>query len=176
MLTLTLLRHAKSSWAEPKLTDFARPLAPRGHKAGPIVAAWLGANLQRPDRVLCSPAVRTLATWALVADAWGTPRPPCDRQEALYMASTDALLAIIRAVPKSAARVMVIGHNPGLHELAILLTGQADDPAQRAAIAAKFPTAGVAVLTFGGSAWATVKPGGGRLLRFTSPKAIVGRA
>jgi phosphohistidine phosphatase len=173
MLTLTLLRHAKSSWAEANLPDHARPLAPRGLKAGPLIAAWLGEHA-RPDAVLCSPAVRTVATWELVADAWGQPRPPCDHREALYMAGPDALLSIVRGLGATDTHVMIIGHNPGLHDLALMLAGKAADPAQRAALAAKFPTAGVAVLTFRGTSWAAVKAGAGRLTQFTSPKLLAG--
>jgi phosphohistidine phosphatase len=173
MLTLILLRHAKSSWADPQLHDSARPLALRGIRACPLVAAWLGAHVLPPTHVLCSTAARTTATWELVADAWGH-RPPCEQRAALYMAGPDTLLPIIRAIPDADTRVMIIGHNPGLHELALLLTGHATNPADRAALTAKFPTAGVAVLTFAGPTWAAVKPGAGHLTHVVSPKSLAG--
>ena len=171
MRTLTLIRHAKSDWTEPGLTDALRPLAPRGVAAGPVMAAWLGAHLARPDAVLCSTAVRTRATWAMLAAAWGVEPPHCTFEDALYMAGAVALLARIKQTPPTVSRLVIVGHNPGLHDLAVMLTGRADD-ADRQALAAKFPTAGVAVFAFDAPTWPQLQQGGGQLLQFVSPRRI----
>jgi phosphohistidine phosphatase len=172
MRTITLIRHAKSDWSEPGLVDALRPLAPRGQAAGPVIAAWLGTHVARPDAVLCSSAVRTRATWAMLAAAWGGPPPRCRFDDSLYMAGAQALLVKINQSAPSVERLMIIGHNPGLHDLATMLTGQADD-CDRQALAAKFPTAAVAVFEFAIKSWPQVKPRTGQLMQFVSPRRLV---
>jgi phosphohistidine phosphatase len=179
MLTLTLIRHAKSSWTAlgsdgASLTDPARPLAPRGLAAGPVIAAWLGAHVKRPDTVLVSASVRTRATWGLFADAWGEP-PPCAFDDTLYMASAPALLRQIGKSPATIAHLMIIGHNPGMQDLALALMGPAR-AAERLALMAKFPTAGVVVLNFDTLLWSDVRRGEGRLIHFVSPRRLAGAA
>jgi phosphohistidine phosphatase len=177
MLTLTLIRHAKSSWAKPGLTDFARPLAPRGLAAGPIIAAWLGAYLHRPNAVRVSAAVRTRATWALLAEAWGEP-PPCTFDDVLYLASPEQMLRQIAKSPASTGHLMMIGHNPGLQNLALALmrpARTAERPPELSALAAKYPTAGVVVLAFDVLHWSDVRRGEGRLLHFVSPRRLARR-
>ncbi len=171
MRTLTLIRHAKSSWAETGLTDFSRPLAPRGMAAGPVMAGWLAAHVARPDAVRCSSAERTRTTWAMLAAAWGPTEPPCAFDDTLYMASADALLRRICQTSDDQAHLMMIGHNPGFHELAVALVGQAK-PADQQALIAKFPTAGVAVVTFDVTSWSAVRRGEGRLMHFVSPRRL----
>jgi phosphohistidine phosphatase len=171
MRTLTLIRHAKSDWSEPGLADALRPLAPRGLAAGPVIATWLGARVTRPDAVLCSSAVRTRATWAMLATAWGEPPPRCTFDDALYMAGAKALLAQIRRSAPTVAHLVIIGHNPALHDLALMLTGQADN-ADRQALAAKFPTAAVAVFEFAIQSWPQLKPRTGQLMHFVSPRRL----
>jgi phosphohistidine phosphatase len=178
MLTLTLIRHAKSSWHSldahgSPLTDFARPLAPRGIAAAPRIAAWLGAHVTRPDAVLVSAAVRTRATWAMLADAWGEP-PPCTFDDTLYMATADRLLRQIGKTPEPSSAAMhlaVVGHNPGLQDLALALMGPAST-AERIALMEKFPTAGVVVQTFDVRSWSEVRRGAGQLQHFVSPRRL----
>jgi phosphohistidine phosphatase len=171
MRALTLIRHAKSSWSEPGLTDSARPLAPRGIAAGPVMAGWLAEHLIKPDAVRCSTAVRTRATWAMLADVWGPDTPPCGFDDTLYMASAEELLRKIRQTSDDQAHLMIIGHNPGLHELAMALVGPSK-PADRQALTAKFPTAAVAALTFDITTWSAVRRGEGQLLHFVSPRRL----
>jgi phosphohistidine phosphatase len=172
MLTLTLMRHAKSSWAESGLTDFARALAPRGVVAGPLIAAWLGAHVRRPDVVLVSAAVRTRATWAMLADAW-RELPPCTFDDTLYMATAERLFHQIGETPSSSTHVMIVGHNPGLQDLALALTG-GSCTAERIALLAKLPTAGVVVMTFDVHSWSEIRRGEGHLQHFVSPRRLAG--
>jgi phosphohistidine phosphatase len=177
MPTLTLVRHAKSSWDDPTLADVERPLAPRGQTDTAVIKSWLGNNLVRPDLVICSSATRTTATWTLLSDAWGQPHPPCTLSDRHYMASAQALLLSIQQVPAAAEHLMMIGHNPGLHELALLLIGADHDTStgnhatEWQALAAKLPTAGVVVLAT--PDWSALAPGNARLLGFISPRRLL---
>jgi phosphohistidine phosphatase len=174
MLTLLLLRHAKSSWDNPALADFDRPLAKRGKKAAPEIGAALAAKGLRPDLVLCSSAVRARETLELVLNALGPPAPEVRYDEELYMATPATLIARLRkhvANPASAQHVMLVGHNPGFEELARLLVGSggAED---RALLAEKFPTCAVAVIAFDAGNWSAVEAGAGRLACFLTPKHL----
>ena len=175
MLTLTLLRHAKSSWEEP-LDDFDRPLAPRGEKAAPEIGAAMAAKGLRPDLILCSGALRARETLGLMLAGLGEPAPEVIYDDALYMAAPGALLKRLHGIASAfqrdtPRRVMLVGHNPGLEEFALLLVGSggAED---RARLAAKFPTAGAAVITFDVDSWSAVAPGAGRLEHFLTPKRL----
>lgn len=174
MLTLLLLRHAKSSWDYPALADYDRPLAKRGQKAAPRMGAEIAALGLRPDLVLCSPAVRTRETLALVLPALGSPPPEVVYDDAIYMAPPTALLKLLRKLPAGPAApttVMVVGHTPGLEELAELLVGGGDEDAQET-MAEKYPTGALAVLTFDAQTWSNVGPGAGMLSRFITPAGL----
>lgn len=164
---LVLLRHAKSSWDDPFLDDFDRPLAKRGRKAGKRLSAWFRTQEIRPDLVLCSPATRTRETLALIADAIG-PGAEVDYDKGLYLAETDDLLAKLRQSGRSAASVLVIGHNPGMQELAVALLspGARKD---RAKLVEKFPTAAVACFDLAIPAWTDLQPGEATLTHFVRP-------
>ena len=176
MLTLTLLRHAKSSWDDPGLDDYDRPLAKRGKKAAPEVGAAMAAMALRPDLVLCSGATRARATLDRVLGKLGAPVPQVVYDDAVYMATPEALLARLHRIGPGEAgetprHVMVVGHNPGLEELALLLVGSgaADDTAR---MTEKFPTAAVAVIGFNADSWGLIEPGSGRLEHFLTPKQL----
>lgn len=164
---LILLRHAKSSWDDPFMADFDRPLAKRGRKAGKRVAAWLKQHAIRPDLVLCSPAVRTRETLELIADAIGATGPVV-YEKSLYLADADELLARLRATDHGAGCVMIIGHNPGMQELAIALL-RADAKRNRAKLAEKFPTATIACFDVPIAAWTNLQPGQATLTNFVRP-------
>ena len=174
MLTLLLLRHAKSSWDDPGLADYDRPLAKRGKKAAPEIGAALAAKGLRPDLVLCSSAVRARETLELVLKALGPPAPEVRYDEELYMAAPAILIARLRkhmADPASPQHVMLVGHNPGFEELARMLAGSGggDDCAR---LAEKFPTCSVAVIAFDADSWSAVEAGAGRLAHFLTPKHL----
>jgi phosphohistidine phosphatase len=168
MLTLSLFRHAKSSWADPSLEDSDRPLAPRGLKAAPMMGAFM-AEQPHPDLVLCSPARRTRDTLALVADLIGKPRTFFPAS--LYLATPETLLASIGAAKEPVRHLMLVGHNPGLHVLATALIGP-DESAAAKSLSAKFPTAGLAVITFQVETWRDIVPGAGQLSLFMTPKRL----
>jgi phosphohistidine phosphatase len=173
MLTLLLLRHAKSSWDNPALADYDRPLAKRGQKAAPRMGAEIAGLNPRPERVLCSGAARASETLSLVLPALGAPAPEVVYDDAIYMAPPAQLLARLRklAGPGAPQSVMVVGHNPGLEELAELLVGDGDGDA-RQRMAAKFPTCALAVITFDVKSWSDIGPGSGTLTRFVTPARL----
>jgi phosphohistidine phosphatase len=150
---LQLLRHAKSSWREAGLEDRDRPLNARGHRAARLLAVHL-ARQPAPDLVLCSSALRTRETLEHILRAYH-PKPPVSIEDALYLATARALVARIEAVDDEVATLLVIGHNPGLHELAAGLArhGPRHD---RARLAAKFPTAALASFRLDGS-WHAIR-------------------
>jgi phosphohistidine phosphatase len=170
MLALTLFRHAKSSWADQSLGDFDRPLAPRGEEAAPRMGAFLAERGLIPDLVLCSTSRRTRDTLSLALGALTSP-PRTQFLDGLYHATVPALTAIIRAAPDEAHHLMLIGHNPGLQALTLHLIG-GGDPDGRRAIAHKFPSAAVAVMSFDAPNWAGVSAGGGTLTIFMMPKQL----
>lgn len=169
MLTLYLFRHAKSAWDDPSLDDVDRPLAPRGARAAPAMAAFMKSHGLRPDLVLCSAARRTRDTWALMAGTLGQPRTTY--LEEIYEAEASALAAAIRRAPADAHRLMLIGHNPGLQDLALDLIGSGDGADLRF-IAEKLPTAALAVIDFDIETWRHLAPATGRLTRFMTPKRL----
>lgn len=173
MLTLTLLRHAKSSWDSVELEDFDRPLNDRGRKAAPAAARDLVRLKLLPDLILCSTARRTRETLALVLPELGKAKaavkPSVIFEDDLYLAFVTALLERIRRIEDGPRSVLLVGHNPGLQGLALALIG-AGEGEDIAALADKFPTAAIAAMTFEAERWAAVEPAGGRLIHFVTPK------
>ena len=166
MRQLLLLRHAKSSWDDPKLPDHARPLNPRGRRAAESVREVLAGLELRPDLVLVSSARRTLQTVEAL-EPWDQA-PAVEPLDALYLASAPDLLATLQQGAREAECVLLVGHNPGLHDLALLLSGPGSDPAELARLEEAFPTASLAVLQIA-SPWQTLAPAGGTLRRFVRP-------
>jgi len=172
MLTLLLLRHAKSDWNNTALDDHDRPLNPRGTKAAPIMGRHLAREGLKPDLILCSDAVRAQATLAFVLPELGPPPPHFVFEEALYLASPDTILDVIRSnVEEATKSVMVIGHNPGLHALALTLIGDGNKKGLRQ-LAMKFPTAALAVISFDTAHWPEIGPTLGNLASFVTPREV----
>ena len=165
---LYLLRHAKSSWSEPTLPDEERPLAPRGRRDAKRVAAHVLELGIEPDIVLCSTARRTRETLELLRPALGATRSVLFEEE-LYAASAAALLERLRAVPDGVVSVLLIGHNPGLQDLALLL---ASTGAELAQLEAKFPTGALATLVLPNAAWRQLSRGDAALGDFVVPKQL----
>ena len=168
---LVLLRHAKSAWPDlPDLPDHERPLARRGRRDAPAAGRWLREAGLVPGRVLCSTARRTRETWQLMVPELGATLPPVSYQDAVYAAHGGTLLEAARQTETGISSLMIIGHNPGIQELALLLAapdgGAGAGLLQRAA--AKFPTAAIAVLTFAGD-WPRLGPGRAQLTTFVTP-------
>jgi len=167
--TLYLLRHAKSSWDDASVEDFDRPLNDRGRETAPRMGAFLAREGLVPATVVCSAARRAVETWDLVAPALG--RPPNRIETGLYLASSDTILDIVRALPPDADSAMLVGHNPGIEETAIRLGG-AGDPALIVKLERKFPTCIVAVIAFDTDDWSEIAEGRGRLERFVRGKDV----
>ena len=159
---LILLRHAKSDW--PDVPDWDRPLAKRGRRDAPVIGRWLRDHGYLPEVVVCSDARRTRQTWELVAPELGGS-PSVTFEPRAYAASALALLYLVRELPAGCRAALLIGHNPGLAELAASLTGLADGGAPPAP---RLPTAAAAVLEFPGP-WADLAPGDARLVDATTP-------
>lgn len=172
MKRLLLLRHAKSAWDDPGLDDFERPLASRGVAAAPLVGRWLKAQDLAPDLVLCSPAVRAVETWELIAPLFGSGGQ-VKFEQGLYEAGAGAggLLCRLHRLKEDPATLLLLGHNPALQELARTLCGTGEEKPM-ARLAKKFPTAAVAVIRFDVDAWADVAPGAGYLEAFETPKRL----
>jgi phosphohistidine phosphatase len=167
MKTLILLRHAKSSWEDPALGDFDRPLAKRGCRAAPLIGRLMAQRGWLPDIALVSPAVRARETWRLVSAE--LPKPVETRfEQAIYMAAPDGLLALLRHT-ETPGSVVLVGHNPGLEQCAALLAGPASDARALAAMREKFPTAALARFDVS----AGLAPGSAILTDFVRPKDLV---
>jgi phosphohistidine phosphatase len=165
---LTLLRHAKSSWADTGQEDRERPLAPRGRKAARRLAGYLGDAGIRPDLVLCSPAVRATETLDLVRPGLGED-VDVEIEEELYGAGASELLDRVRRLPESVTWAMLVGHNPGLQQLAVLLAR--DGPAREKA-RSHFPTGALATLRPRQGTWADLGPGGADLVTYVAPREL----
>ena len=134
------------------------------------MARWIMTACGLPDLILCSPAARTRATLALAMNEWTAPAIPVAFEDPLYLANADRLASRLTVVPPECACVMLVGHNPGVHALALDLAGTADkDDLVR--LAMKFPTAGVAVLKLD-QEWARIGPGACRLEAFETPRRL----
>ena len=164
--TLLLLRHAKSSWVDPTLPDHDRPLASRGRRDAKRIAKHLTGLEFEPELVLCSSAVRTRETLELVRPALGNSKVLFE--DGLYGASSDELLGRIRVVPDAVGSVMLIGHNPGLEQLALLLASSGDE---LRGLETKFPTAALATLAVE-TTWSRLAPGDAILRAYIVPKQL----
>jgi len=161
---LILLRHAKSDW--PDVPDQDRPLAKRGKRDAPVIGRWLHDHGYLPDAVICSAARRTQQTWELVARELGGS-PSVTFEPRAYAASALTLLNLVRELPAASRTAMLVGHNPGVAELATSLA----QPPDHDDAPIRFPTAAVAVLDVSGD-WADLSPGQARLLDYATPAEL----
>jgi phosphohistidine phosphatase len=164
---LWLLRHAKSSWDRPGLDDRERPLARRGVRAATALRAYLDAQQIHPELVLCSSALRTRETLRHVLPALGTELTIRIEQR-LYAADPAELLEILRGVPEVGS-VLLVGHNPGMQELATALASRGDRLDE---LTAKFPTGALAEIRLPDGAWSGIAQGSGELTRFVTPREL----
>ena len=174
MRRLMLLRHAKTETDAPSGRDQDRRLDERGHRDATEIGVWMGTHPPFPDHVLVSPAVRAVQTWDIAREAMkdDAPRPQVELVPELYGADATQLLLSIRMVSATdPKRLMLVGHNPGMHELALALTGSGD-AASRQALADNLPTSGLAILDFAIDDWEDVAFRRGKLVSFVSPKLL----
>lgn len=165
MLRLMLLRHAKSAWPAG-VSDRERPLAPRGQAAAPAMGRYMADEGLTPELVLVSPARRTLETWSRVTGQW-LADPTVAYEEAIYEAPAERLLSVLRR-QHTTSPVMLVGHNPGMEDLARLLL----ERTERQRLPGKYPTGGLAVIDLDAANWSEVGPGIGQLERFVTPRAL----
>jgi phosphohistidine phosphatase len=169
MRRLMLLRHAKTERAEPGERDRDRKLMKRGRADASIIGAFIAHHGLTPDLALVSPAARTQETWALVAAAFAKA-PKMVTDERIYNASTANLIGVIGAT-RQAHTLLVVGHNPSLHDVALQLIASGD-LAAREQLSEKLPTSGLVVIDLPFDDWSLVHPHAGRLERFVSPRLI----
>lgn len=172
MRKLFLLRHAKSSWDDPILPDFDRPLSTRGRDAAARLATFIDQAGLAPQLALVSSARRARETWAALAPA--LPEVPTRFEPGLYAAGQTDLLRRLRQIEPSVERVMVVGHNPGLERLADILGGGKGEAIALDRLARKYPTGALAELSLDIPGWEALVPGCGELIRFTRPVDLDG--
>jgi phosphohistidine phosphatase len=172
MLTLALLRHAKSSWSNPTLPDRERPLATRGVTDAPLMGRAMAERGIDPELVLCSSARRTRDTLELVLPELRV-EPKVVYVDALYHASPEEMLGLLHGIQPGPNRVMLVGHNPEIQAFALDLVGSGPKHF-RDRLRTKFPTAGLAVINFVSGLWKSVSVNSGTLNLFSSPKDLPG--
>jgi phosphohistidine phosphatase len=168
---LLLLRHAKAEPTEYGTPDFDRPLMPRGEAAAKAVGEYMATNRIRPDRVLCSPSLRTRET-ARLALGQLPHEPELVLPAALYNAETGAYIDTIREFGGGSGTLLVVGHNPATEQATAELTRPSPDSAS---LPASFPTAALAIIDFDLVDWSTLAPRSGRLVAVIRPRDIGGK-
>jgi phosphohistidine phosphatase len=168
-MRLMLLRHAKAEKAESGWRERPRGLAARGRDDATLIAAHMVRHALLPDRVLISSAQRTRETWACMAPAFSSGLA-VDYQDRLYESGTESILSAIKAADPAAAALLVIGHNPGLHDAARLLLAQRGGGAS--ALDAGLPTCGLVVIDLADGGWRKLAARSGHLAAFVTPRLI----
>jgi phosphohistidine phosphatase len=168
---LYLLRHAKSDWSADGLPDAERPLNKRGVRAAPMVGAAMRKDGIAPALVLCSAARRAMETWALLAPELAE-QIPVKTMQSLYLASPSRILAMVRRLPNAEPSVLVLAHNPGLHNLALALAGPGSKPRAMALLQQNYPTGALAEFHFQIDSWADVRQREGMLIQFLRPRDL----
>ena len=161
MKQLTLVRHAKSSWKHPELSDFDRPLNKRGRNDLPDMAERLAQNNIIPDRLITSGANRALKTATAIQTRLGLPDDDFLIQAEMYESCSETLLYLLQNSPDQIRHIMLVGHNPGLEMLGFYLSQQKIE---------KFPTAAVMHLHLSIKNWQELAEGCGTIALFDYPK------
>ena len=164
-----LLRHAKTERAEPGQRDRDRKLVKRGRSDAEMIAGYMAHHDLIPDLALVSTARRTQETWELIASAFRKAPRRID-EERIYNASNDALMRLIGET-HGARSLLIIGHNPGLHDVALNLVASGDI-AMRERLSEKLPTSGLVIVDFAFDAWTKLHPQSGRLEHFITPRLL----
>jgi phosphohistidine phosphatase len=170
MRRLLLLRHAKTERLQPGGRDHDRVLAERGRSDAPNLGLYMTRHGLVPDRAIVSTAARTRETWDLVAAEFKNA-PPVSFDDRLYDATPKAILAVVKEAKPELGTLLLVGHNPGMQELAAALTASGNLEA-RQRLHEGFPTSGLAVIEFALEAWSRLHPQSGRLERFVTPRTL----
>jgi phosphohistidine phosphatase len=172
MKRLLILRHGKSDWSGSGVTDFDRPLARRGIKAAGRIGDFVRSQGLVPEFCLCSSAVRARQTWELVAERLRRP-VAVEYRDDLYLADSEAMKSILHGTPPSCDALVVVGHEPGIGMLAGDLVGDGEVAATEAS-GGKYPTAGLAIMSFDIERWTELADGTGYLTHFIRPRRLRG--
>ena len=175
MKRLILLRHAKSSWDRTDLPDAARPLSKRGERTAPLIGAFMQRANLLPDLILCSTARRALQTAKRVMDSWQR-EPHFEEVDALYMATPREILTVLSDHGGHEESILVIGHNPGLGDLAAWLVSDGNSRDVRR-LKDKFPTAALAIIDLPIEKWrdladTAIDNWSGKLMHFVTPRDL----
>ena len=170
MRTLMLLRHAKAVPADGQIRDQDRPLASRGQKDAPKIGAYMARHQLQPDHAIVSPSKRTRETWELMAPALGK-RTRATYEERLFDASPQAILNVIQQTGTACTTLLVIGHNPSLHRVAVGLIATGDLDA-REQLRENLPTSGLVIIEFPFDDWRKLHTQAGRLSHFVTPNLL----
>ena len=162
MKTIILVRHAKSSWKNPRLDDFERPLNKRGKRDAPLMGEKLKERRILPDLILSSPAKRARKTADLIAKAIGYPRKNIQFVDKMYHCGASVLLDLVKKLDDKNTSVMLFGHNPDFMDFAGMLLKPG--PVQN------IPTTGVYCIRFPVNTWKKVQKGKGESVFFDYPK------
>lgn len=165
MKTLMLLRHAKASWSDGADSDFERTLKPKGWRQIEKMSEHLKKEMACPEKVFCSPSRRTRETLGPFLEMWGLSEEAVVFEDVLYLANEATLLERIQSLPDGLDRVLFLGHNPGLTDLANRLTS-------REVYMKNLRPCGVVTLEFAVDSWQDVAPAEGRLALHLRPKEL----
>ena len=171
MKKLYVLRHAKSSWEDMDLPDHDRPLAPRGERAALVMGRYMAQRALVPDLVICSTATRSLETLRLVSSQWESDVPVI-RDRSLYLTGARTIRQRVAQTEEPTNVILVIGHNPDLHDLTVALA-EPDSQAHRRLAEIKFPTSALAVFHFAIPDWPSLRSASGTLVDLKTPKVLV---
>lgn len=169
MRRLMLLRHAKTERAAPGERDRDRKLTTRGRADVPLLGAYMARHGLVPDLALVSPAARAQETWQLLAVSFAKA-PKTDTDERIYNATADKLVTVL-SEPRTAVSLLLVGHNPGIHDLAVELIAAGNVEA-RERVTESLPTSGLVVIDLAFDDWQLLHPHSGRLERFVSPRLL----
>ena len=158
---LYLVRHAKSSWSDPSLSDRDRPLNKRGRRSAPDMGRRLAAQGHLPELIISSPARRAFSTARKIAKKLGYDRSEIMTDESLYFSGTGSMLELLENLDDDYQKVMIVGHNPAMTSLMNILSGSSID---------NMPTCAVAVINYPMTSWSELRSTDGQLLAYDFPK------
>lgn len=168
---LTLLRHAKSGWDDPVARDFDRPLNARGKRAAHRIGEYLRAHDIHYDHIVASPAIRVVETLEHLSEGVGeTVAPAWDKR--VYLASAVSLLDVVHEVDDNHDSVLLVGHNPGLEDLVLMMVPDRPGDEARDQIEEKLPTASIVEISFPVDRWEDIRPNSGLVSRFVRPRDL----
>ena len=170
MLTLSIVRHAKSSWGDPSLRDIERPLNDRGRSQALNLGVFLAENMIDPDLIICSSAKRARQTLKYLQKNWNSDAEVIEENQ-LYLASVNTIIKLLDELGEKASHIMIIGHNPGLHMLAEQLAsnGNEDD---LALLQEKYPTGTLCMIKSSADKWKKIGKAAGKLVYLATPKQL----